>query len=164
MLSIVSIVMSILAVVVAMTLIGWFCRPMPVPMEVLLADWRQRAIVRRQLGDGVRRLRRLVRCRGGAEAALLVVEWLPDGKRAECQPIRRRGDGVTTQLITLALTSGERRYTANELLAAVAEHYLALGSSPGRRLGAPAAANVASTPERLRALLTDLGSRDGAAS
>lgn len=154
------IVVAVAAVIAAATLLWPFCRPAPVPLEVLLADWRQRAIVRRRLGDGLRRLRRLVRSRAGVEVAVLVVESLPEGKRAECLPARRRGDGRTTQLITVALASGERRHTVDELLAAVAEQYLALGSSPARRVAMPAAAT---TTDRLRALVADLG-RDGTAS
>jgi hypothetical protein len=138
-----------------------FYRPAPVPMEVLLADWRRRAAVRRQLGAGLRRLRRLVRERTGSGVAILIVEWLPDGSRANCQPVRRRGDGGSGQLITVALTVGERRQTADELLAALAERYLALrlGAHPARPTPPP----VAAAPERLRELLTDLGARDGRA-
>lgn len=156
------------SVVVVVLLVGvtaacaWsFYRPAPVPMEVLLADWRCRAAVRRQLGAGLRRLRRLVRGRIVSGVALLIVEWLPDGSRANCQPVRRRGDGGNGQLITVALTVGERRQTADELLAALAEQYLALtlGGRPSRPTSPP----VPAAPERLRELLTDLGARDGRA-
>lgn len=133
-------------------------------MEVLLDDWRQRAIVRRRLGGGLRRLRRLVPGRSGAEVAILVVESLPDGKRSECCSARRRGEGGTAHLIMVALTAGERRQTADELLAAVAEQYLALALGARASRPAPSMATpAATTPDRLHALLTDLGVRDGTA-
>jgi len=163
-LHLVPIVVGILAVFVAVTLVWPYCRPAPFPMEVLLDDWRRRAIVRRQLGGGLRRLRRLVRGRSGVEAALLVVESLPNGKRAECHAARRRGEGGAAQVITVALTTGERRHTADELLAVVAEQYLALVLGARRpRPASTVVAPAATTPDRLRALLTDLGVRDGTA-
>ena len=159
----------ILLGLVAVCGVGMFawacCRPGPVPIEVLLADWHRRIGVRRQLSSGLRRLRRLLPERGSPAVAILVVEWLPNGQRAHCHVARRRGDSGTASLITVALTSGERRYRADELLAAVAEQYLtlALGNRaprPASTVGQP----PATEPDRLRALLTDLGVSDGVAS
>jgi len=135
-------------------------RSSPITMEVLLADWRQRWLVRRRLGAALRRLHRLVPGRD-AGVVLLVGEWLPEGKRAQRQPVRQRGNSGTSQLITVALTSGERRQTPGELIAAVAEQYLAL-AVPARPARAVATA-AATAPDRLRALLTDLGGQENAA-
>ena len=136
-------------------------RPSPITMEVLLADWRQRWLVRRRLGAALRRLHRLVPGRD-ADVALLVVEWLPEGKRAQRQPVRQRGNSGTSQLITVALTSGERRQTPDELIAAAAEQYLALAvpARPARAV----APTPTTAPDHLRALLTELGGQENAAS
>ncbi|HEY8745267.1 MAG TPA: hypothetical protein VIU62_19425 [Chloroflexota bacterium] len=146
-------------VAVAAARMSW--RSSPIMMEVLLADWRQRWLVRYRLGAALRRLHRLVPGRG-ADVALLVLEWLPEGKRAQRQPVRQRGNSGPSQLITVALTSGERRQTSDELIAAVAEQYMALTVAPRQaRAVAPAPATA---PDRLRALLTDLGGQENAAS
>lgn len=139
-----------------------YWRPAPIRMEVLLADWRRRWVVRRQISAGVRRLQRLLPGHS-ANVALLVVEWLPASKRADCLPLRRRGERAPSQLITVALTCGERRQTVDELLAAVTEQYLALAAPPRSARPAATVAPPPPTPDRLRALLTDLGGQEHAA-
>ena len=136
-------------------------RPSPVPIEVILGDHGQRRRWRRLLADGLRRLHRLVGASTGPGLALLVAEWLPDGQRATCVPARRRADGRTVHLVSLALNVPERRLTPDEVLAALVEQYLALTLASRPRAGrvaasaAPPAADQG--PVGAPALLRDLG-------
>lgn len=132
-------------------------RPPPVPIEVVLGDRAQRRRWRRQLGDGVRRLHRLAGPSTGGDVALLVVDWLPDGQRAATSPTRRRTDGRTVHLVSLALGIPERRLAPDEVLAALAEQYLALTLAPKPRATRAPAPPAAPPPQPIGALLRDLG-------
>jgi len=132
-------------------------RPSPVPIDVVLGDRAQRWRWRRLLGDALRRLRRLVGVAPGDGLALLVAEWLPDGQRASCAPTRRRTDGRTVHLVSLALSVPERRLSPDEVLAALAEQYLALTLASRHRAGRAPAAPPAPVADQVGALLRDLG-------
>ncbi|MGI8916097.1 MAG: hypothetical protein ACR2JY_20370 [Chloroflexota bacterium] len=132
-------------------------RPSPVPIEVILGDQGQRRRWRRLISGAVRRLRRLVGASPGASLALLVTEWLPDGQRATCVPARRRADGRTVHLVSLALNVPERRLTPDEVLAALAEQYLALTLASRPKAGRVPASPPAPAADQVGALLRDLG-------
>lgn len=152
-------VIAVAAVILAVGFRLWPALRPPVPIEVLSPDWRRRLRVRRQLGAAMHRLCRLA---GRVEVVLLAVEALPQQQRATCSPVRRRADGSTPQLISLALTIEGRRLTSDEVLAALASQYLALALASTRpRVKAPAAGPSAG-PAALQELLADLGAaRDG---
>jgi hypothetical protein len=132
-------------------------RPVPFPVVVLAGNATSRRRWRRRLGDTVRRLQRLVGPPPGADLALLLVEWLPEGQRATCVAIRRRSDGQTIRLLCLALSVPERRLTPDEVLAALAEQYLACAQIAKARTARAPATTAAPAADQLGALLTDLG-------
>jgi hypothetical protein len=132
-------------------------RPVPFPVVVLAGNHRMRRRWRRRLGDAVRRLQRLVGPPPGADLALLLVESLPEGQRAACVAIRRRSDGQTVRLLCLALSVPERRLTPDEVLAALAEQYLACAQIAKARTARAPRSCSAPAADQLGALLTDLG-------
>ena len=129
-------------------------RPAPLPVAVLVGKWTTRRRWRRLVGDAVRRLQRLVGSPSPTRA-LLLVEALPEGQRATRVGVRRRDNGETVRLVLLALSIPERRLTADEVLAALAEQYLVGAGASRRRAARPATPPPVSDP--LGALLADLG-------
>lgn len=132
-------------------------RPAPFPVAVLAGNLTTRRRWRRLLGNTVRRLQRLVGPPPGADLALLLVEWLPEGQRATCVAIRRRSDGQTVRLLCLAHSVPERRLTPDEVLAALAEQYLACAQIAKARTARVPIPTPTPAADQLGALLTDLG-------
>lgn len=137
-------------------------RRTPVPIEVISGDracrWRWRHVI----GDGVRRLQRLTGVPTSPSFALLVVESLPDGQRSALTSVRRRGDGRAFQLVRLALSVPERRLAPDEVLAVLAEQYLAV-TVAAKSKSAQATVSSADAADRVATLLADLGgARNGA--
>src|SRR6185312_9304291 len=100
----------------------------------------------------VRRLHRLVGPPSGTDLALLLTESLPEGRRATCAAIRRRSDGQVIRLLCLALSVPERRLTIDEVLAALAEQYLACSVAPKARAARVATTTAAPASDQLGAL------------
>lgn len=141
----------------------WALRPPPFPVAVLAGNATVRLRWRRLLGNTVRHLQGLVGTPTGAGMALLLVEWLPDNQRATCMPIRRRSDGQAVRLVCLALSVPERRLTADEVLAALAEQYLACAAAAKPKAARTPTTAATPSPDQLGTLLTDLGiARNGA--
>lgn len=154
------------ALVTILGAVGYQLRPAlrrtPVPIEVISGDRACRVRWRHLIGDGVRRLQRLTGAPTSPAFALLVVESLPDGQRSALSSVRRRGDGRAFQLVRLALSVPERRLVPDEVLAVLAEQYLAVTASPKSR-SAQAVVSSADAADRVATLLADLGrTRNGA--
>jgi hypothetical protein len=152
----------VIGLLAAMVLVAGYAvwqalRPPPLPVAVLAGNRATRRRWRRLLSDAVRRLQRLIAPPPGADLALLLVEWLPDGQRAVSVPIRRRTDGHTVRLLCLALRVPERRLVPDEVLAALAEQYLACSPVGKARAARTPATTVAPASDQFGALLTDLG-------
>jgi hypothetical protein len=127
-----------------------------VPIEIISGDRACRWRWRRVIGNGVRRLQRLTGTPTSPAIALLVVESLPDGQRSALSSVRRRGDGRTFHLVRLALSVPDRRLAPDEVLAALAEQYLAVTVAPKAKLE-QAAVPSADAADRVATLLADLG-------
>jgi hypothetical protein len=136
--------------------LGITLRPPPIPIEVVSGDRACRRRWQHLLGNGVRRLQRLTGAPTAPALALLVVDSLPDGQRAALSLLRRRGDGRTVQLVRLALSVPERRLAPDEVLAVLAEQYLAV-TVPSKSRTAPATVTSADAARQVATLLADLG-------
>ncbi|MDP9352901.1 MAG: hypothetical protein M3P51_15375 [Chloroflexota bacterium] len=106
--------------------------PAPVRIEVLVADPKRRAVLERQLRDGMVRLRR-VYGENLPERLAVLARYSADAG-GTCHSELGTGDARLT-VIRLALGSGGRESGADEVLAALAEQVHAIAS--GRAL-APA--------------------------
>jgi hypothetical protein len=103
-----------------------------VPVVVLVADRRTRRELERSLAGGLHRLRRAVDLPASVTVTVVVQHALltegAGGRLAGCSELAQQADGGRTVLIRLALDPDGRRLTPDELLALLAEQWLALAA------------------------------------
>lgn len=150
-------IMAATAILIAVAIAWWALWPPSVPIVVLAGDCATRLRWRRALGHGLRRLRRLVGPSHRADLAILVTEQLPEGRTVCLIPPSQDGDGHAVTILRLALTVPGRRLRANEVLAALADQYLAVMLAPPSESGPRAAKTAVPAAGQLGALLADLG-------
>jgi hypothetical protein len=103
-----------------------------VPVVMLVADRRTREALERSLAGGLRRLRLAVDLPASVAVTVVVQHVLltegAGGRLAGCSELAQQADGGRAVLIRLALQPEGRRLTADELLAVLAEQWLALAA------------------------------------
>ena len=109
---------------------GWQAltvREHSIPIEVLVADRRRRRAIERELRRGLRRLRRIVGASSPADVAIMVQQVITaDRQLAGCYHLGQRPDGTPCALLRLALQVDGRRLGTDDLLAVLAEQWIAL--------------------------------------
>jgi hypothetical protein len=103
-----------------------------VPIVVLVADRRTRVALERSLAGGLHRLRRAVDLPAPVAVTVVAQHALlaegTAGSMAGCSELAQRADGNRAVLIRLALHPSGRRLAPDELLAVLAEQWLALAA------------------------------------
>ena len=99
----------------------------PVPIEVLISGpWRRRSVERR-LSHAIRRLQRAFAAPLSLDVAVVVQAIIMTERQVPgCYHISQQPDGSRFALIRLGLQVDGRRLSADELLAVLAEQYIAL--------------------------------------
>jgi len=110
--------------------IGWeaICyRHDRVPIEVLVTDRKRRRKIERELRAGLRQLQHVLGLPSLVETAVVVQQVITmDGQLAGCYQLRQRPDGSQSALLRVALEVNHRRLSSDELLAVVAEQWIAI--------------------------------------
>jgi hypothetical protein len=102
-------------------------RPRPIPIEVLVADRARGRTIERDLGAGLRRLRRALGRQLPNGVAVVVQQVIcTDRQIAGCFQLARRPDGADLALVRLALQVDGRPLPTDELLSVLAEQYIGL--------------------------------------
>lgn len=98
-----------------------------VPIEVLISSFWIRCSVERRLRRGVWRLQRIVLLPSTMDVAVVIQRTIVTERQlAGCYQISQRSDGSRFALIRLALEKDGRRVSTDEMLALLAEQYIAL--------------------------------------
>ena len=111
---------------------GWEARRYrddQVPIEVLLTNGSRRRKIERELRAGLRQLQHLLGPPSLVEIAVVVQHVITmDGQLAGCYQLRRRLDGSQSALLRVALEVNHRRLSSDDLLAVVAEQWIAIAN------------------------------------
>ena len=100
-----------------------------VPMEVLLANGTRRRQIERELQTGLRQLRRILGERPLADIAVVVQQVITtDRQLAGCCHLGHRPGGAQYALWRLALEVNSRPLSSDQLLAVLAEQWMALAN------------------------------------
>ena len=107
-------------------------RPPPVRVEALLFGRRERRAMQHTLAGAVRQLRRVAAVPAPHTVAVIVQQSLPAATPghplAACTEVRPQPDGGRLALIRLAAEPGGYRLRPDDVLAALAEQWLALAA------------------------------------
>jgi len=100
-----------------------------VPLEVLVASCSRRRKIERELRTGLRQLQRVLSPLSLVEIAVVVQHVITmDRQRAGCYQLGQRPDGSQSALLRVALEVNHRRLSSDELLAVVAEQWIAIAN------------------------------------
>ncbi len=98
-----------------------------VPLEVLLTNGSRRRKIERELRTGLRQLQRVLSPPSLVEIAVVVQHVITmDRQFAGCYQLGQRPDGSQFALLRVALEVNHRRLSSDELLAVVAEQWIAI--------------------------------------
>ncbi len=98
-----------------------------VPLEVLVADGKRRSKIERELRAGVRQLQHVLGPPPLLEFAVVAQQVITmDRQLAGCYQLRQRPDGSQSALLRVALEVNHRRLSSDDLLAVVAEQWIAI--------------------------------------
>jgi len=98
-----------------------------IPLEVLLTNGSRRRKIERELRAGLRQLQHVLGPPSLVEIAIVVQQVITmDGQLAGCYQLRQRPDGSQSALLRVALEVNHRRLSSDELLAVVAEQWIAI--------------------------------------
>ena len=105
----------------------FFGQRQPIPVEVLIADRATRQALQRELRAALRRLQRTVGSPHLTQVAVVAQHIVrTDRQLAGCYQTTWRQGGVRFALLRLALQVNGRRLDTEEVLAVLAEQYIAL--------------------------------------
>jgi len=100
-----------------------------VPLEVLLTNGSRRRKIERELRAGLRQLQHLLGPPSLVEIAIVVQQVITmDRQLAGCYQLRQRPDGSQSALLRVALEVNHRRLSSDDLLAVVAEQWIAIAN------------------------------------
>jgi len=100
-----------------------------VPLEVLVADGKRRQKIERELRAGLRQLQRVLGPPSLVEIAVVVQQVITmDRQLAGCCQLGQRPDGSQFALLRVALEVNHRRLSSDDLLAVVAEQWIAIAN------------------------------------
>jgi len=98
-----------------------------VPLEVLLTNGSRRRKIERELRAGLRQLQHVLGRPSLVEIAIVVQQVITmDRQLAGCYQLRQRPDGSQSALLRVALEVNHTRLSSDELLAVVAEQWIAI--------------------------------------
>jgi len=98
-----------------------------IPLEVLVADRKRRRKIERELRAGLRQLQRVLGPPSLVEIAIVVQQVITmDRQLAGCYQLRQRPDGSQSALLRVALEVNHTRLSSDDLLAVVAEQWIAI--------------------------------------
>ncbi len=98
-----------------------------VSIEVLVTNGGRRRKIERELRAGLRQLQHVLGLPSLVETAVVVQQVITmDGQLAGCYQLRQRPDGSQSALLRVALEVNHRRLSSDELLAVVAEQWIAI--------------------------------------
>jgi hypothetical protein len=139
-------------------------RPPPVCVEALLYGRRERRAMQHALTGAVRQLRRVAAVPAPHTVAVIVQQSLPAATPghplAACTEVRSQPDGGRLALIRLAAEPGGYRLRPDDVLAALAEQWLALAAdlAGGTRVLVPLELSALAEPALLPVPLAPLPS------
>jgi len=100
-----------------------------VPLEVLLTNGSRRRKIERELRAGVRQLQHVLGPPSLVEIAIVVQQVITmDRQLAGCYQVRQRPDGSQSALLRVALEANHTRLNGDDLLAVVAEQWIAIAN------------------------------------
>jgi len=100
-----------------------------IPLEVLLTNGSRRRKIERELRAGLRQLQHVLGPPSLVEIAIVVQQVITmDGQLAGCYQVRQRPDGSQSALLRVALEVNHRRLSSDDLLAVVAEQWIAIAN------------------------------------
>jgi len=100
-----------------------------VSLEVLVADGKRRRKIERELRAGVRQLQHILGPPSLVEIAIVVQQVITmDRQLAGCYQVRQRPDGSQSALLRVALEVNRTRLSSDDLLAVVAEQWIAIAN------------------------------------
>jgi len=100
-----------------------------VRIEVLVADRRRRRKIERELRAGLRQLQHVLGPPSLVEIAIVVQQAITmDRQLAGCYQLRQRPDGSQSALLRVALQVNRTRLSSDDLLAVVAEQWIAIAN------------------------------------
>jgi len=98
-----------------------------VPLEVLVASGSRRRKIERELRAGVRQLQHILGPPSLVEIAIVAQQVITmDRQLAGCYRLGQRPDGSQSALLRVALEVNHRRLSSDDLLAVVAEQWIAI--------------------------------------
>jgi len=98
-----------------------------IPLEVLVADRKRRRKIERELRAGLRQLQRVLGPPSLVEITIVVQQVITmDRQLAGCYQLRQRPDGSQSALLRVALEVNHTRLSSDDLLAVVAEQWIAI--------------------------------------
>lgn len=99
----------------------------PVPVEILITNFCRRCWIRARVRRAIRKLQRVLPAPLSLDVAVIVQQIIAtEHQLPGCYQITQRSDDSHFALIRLALEVDDRCMTTNELLAVLAEQYIAL--------------------------------------
>jgi hypothetical protein len=123
-------IMTVASHVIDTVRFGWEAiryRHNQVPLEVLVASCSRRRKIERELRAGVRQLQHILGPPSLVEIAIVVQQVITmDRQLAGCYQVRQRPDGSQSALLRVALEVNHTRLSSDELLAVVAEQWIAI--------------------------------------
>ncbi len=100
-----------------------------VPLEVLVASGSRRRKIERELRAGVRQLQHILGPPPLGDIAVVVQQVISlDRQFAGCYQLGQRRDGSQSALLRVALEVNHRRLSSDDLLAVVAEQWIAIAN------------------------------------
>ncbi len=100
-----------------------------VSIEVLLTNGSRRRKIERELHAGLRQLQRVLGPPSLVEIAVVVQQVITmDRQLAGCYQVRQRPDGSHSALLRVALEVNHTRLSSDDLLAVVAEQWIAIAN------------------------------------
>jgi len=98
-----------------------------IPVEVLVTDGKRRRKIERELRAGLRRLQHVLGPPSLVEIAVVVQQIIVmDRQLAGCYQLSQRPDGSQSALLRVALEVNHTRLRSDDLLAVVAEQWIAI--------------------------------------
>ncbi len=98
-----------------------------IPVEVLVADGKRRRKIERELRASICQLQRVLGPPSLGEFAIVVQQVITiDRQLAGCYQLRQRPDGSRSALLRVALEVNHTRLSSDDLLAVVAEQWIAI--------------------------------------